>query len=417
MRNALLDDLPKFEPGEGEIITDKFDFEVITPMFGGDANSWELNLKAPVRAQSIKGQLRFWWRTMQNEQDYSELLRRENAMWGGDTGKDKDGNNIVRKSTISLEIKDQKILVSDVESAKLNDKQTMLMDGVIPAYVAFPVRDAVKDGKDIKYISNARFSLSVSYPKNDQTVVWNTLKLWTLFGGVGARTRRGCGSLYCEKLLRNINDAADIQQLIKVAGSDSPLGYCRLAGATLAAAKCHSSEDSALKAWSKIINDYVIFRQSRNGRFGRSHWPEPDAIRILTGKAAPLHDPEHPDGVWFPRAAFGLPIITQFKGDDDPADVQLAPSSAKRWPSPVFIKAIKLSSCILKVALVLNQEFPKRLELSYSKPDDQRRLPNIDEVPTNAHPSEAAGKVMRKNDPFDGSVYQALFKGLGVEAI
>jgi len=43
----------------GDIIRKSFRFELITPMFGGDAESWQLDLKNPVRGQAVKGQLRF----------------------------------------------------------------------------------------------------------------------------------------------------------------------------------------------------------------------------------------------------------------------------------------------------------------------------------------------------------------------
>lgn len=420
MRKKLLDSLPEFDSEDGQIITKNYKFELITPMFGGDSKSWDLNLEAPVRAQSIKGQLRFWWRTMQNETDSSRLLELENALWGGKSGKDRDGNDVRRKSEVRLEVQQQKVAGSEI--AKLNDKETMLEDGAIPAYVAFPVRDLVKKRQEVRYITKASFKLRISFHEDYEPVVLKTLKLWTLFSGVGARTRRGCGSLYCEKLLREFSSQTDVANFIaKLGNADTgPVSYCRMSGALLACSSFPSNFSPA-ESWVQMIELYNIFRQDRDGKFGRSNWPEPDAIRRLTETPVERLS-DHPDGVWFPRAGFGLPIITQFKtdgnGKGDPEDVQLTPINGNRWPSPVIIKVIKLSSCLLKVVLVLNQSFPDGLKLEYSKKSDREKLPKITDIPSTAHPANLAGKVMRTNEPLNGdSIYKALFDALGVNEI
>ena len=79
MRRKRVSKIPDiFIPSQETKITKKsFKFELITPMFGGDAESWQLDLKNPVRCQAVKGQLRFWWRTMQNETEPKKLLQKE----------------------------------------------------------------------------------------------------------------------------------------------------------------------------------------------------------------------------------------------------------------------------------------------------------------------------------------------------
>ncbi|WP_027180396.1 type III-B CRISPR module RAMP protein Cmr1 [Maridesulfovibrio bastinii] len=410
MRDSFLQKLPGFNSKCSKIITKDFKFELITPMFGGDAESWKLNLNAPVRAQSIKGQLRFWWRTMQNETDSSKLLELENALWGGTT--EKKGKEVRLKSKVQIAIFFYK---KRYEGKKAID--------CIPKYVAFP---AERSNTDALCITDLNFKLRISYPNSAgiEKDVLKTLKLWTLFGGVGARTRRGCGSLYCEELLKGFKEAQDINNFIKEIGGDpAPIEYSRLACSLLAV---NISSNSTTSAWEEIINNYKDFRQDRrlkNGnKFGRSYWPEPDAIRILTKRNSPLHAPAHPDKVWFPRAAFGLPIITKFNqdgnGKGDPDVVELHPKNAPRWPSLVIIKVIKLSSCILKVVLVLNQAFPDGLKLEYSNDNDRKKWPKIKAIPSTAHPDNYVNKVMRTNHPLNGDfVYKALFDELGVNEI
>src|SRR6056297_2479641 len=146
MRKPLLDALPEFQPNLGETVTKEYRFELITPMFGGDSESWELNPEAPVRAQSIRGQLRFWWRTMQGDTDPVALLDRENSLWGGRTVS-KSGDACRIQSRVKVAVIKQKTEAR--HSAELNSKRNALEDGVIPAYLAFPVTELVKEEKTI----------------------------------------------------------------------------------------------------------------------------------------------------------------------------------------------------------------------------------------------------------------------------
>lgn len=420
MRNRLLKQLPDYQKSEEILVTTDFHFEVITPFLGGDAKSWELNLDAPIRTQSIKGQLRFWWRTLQNESDYKTMLKKENELWGGKSGKDRNGRDRHIKSPIKIAVLDQKNL--STHHAELNDKGFALKDEVIPTYVAFPVTDALKNKKqDVVYIKSAKFTLRVTYQKQHEKSIIPVLKLWTLFGGVGARTRRGCGSLYCESLLADFETADDICAFIRSFSStdQKELAYCRLAGALCA---WDQGGDDPAKTWDNLIRKYAAFRQDRvpkSPKPGRSYWPEPDAIRRVTNQASPLHQPSHPDGIWFPRAAFGLPIITKFNtrdnghGDPDP-QVQLLPDigTGERWPSPVILKVIKLNSgVVIKMALVLGQKFPEKLRL-----DQKGRSFPLDQT---ASPFAKGPHQMKTRNGFKApdSVYTALFEALNLKEL
>lgn len=399
MREQVLKKLPDFLPDSGEWVTKDYHCDLITPMFGGDATSWELNMTAPVRAQSIKGQLRFWWRTMQSESDNAVLLEKENALWGEKSGKDKDGNDRRIQSQIKISV---------LHTQKKYEGEKAL--DVIPKYVSFPVE---LTNSEAQCITSLSFVLRVVCKKNYINSVINTLKLWVLFGGVGARTRRGCGSIYNEELMREFNTHEDIQNFIKKIRSSNSvsLNYCTLFKSILSMSnKCTDS----VKSWRDLIQSYNNFRQSRNGSYGRSHWPEPDAIRIILNKHSPLHSPVHADGVWFPRAAFGLPIITKFRtdgnGKGDPDVVELQPNirTGDRWPSPVIIKVIQINSGCYKIALVLNQAFPGSLKFKN----------RTDVIPDSAHPNNSKGKTMRTKDPLNGrSIYQALFDALNLKEL
>jgi len=96
-----------------------------------------------------------------------------------------------------------------------------------------------------------------------------------------------------------------------------------------------------------MIGRLKKFRQTRNpgsqpNRPGRSQWPEPDAIRRLTGHRASLHASVLSNLDRFPRAAFGLPIIFHFKDKDrgDPPDTTLKGTESERLASPLILRPI-----------------------------------------------------------------------------
>ena len=174
-----------------------------------------------------------------------------------------------------------------------------------------------------------------------------------------------------------------------------------------------------MKAWANAVEVYQLFRQSFRGRKrrkprigapvpGRSHWPEPDSIRKITGcqltpsasqpaLGCPADEDfqDHSTPVvsqtipHFPRAVLGLPIGFHFADgpgkrkpavpSQDPAGVELKPrardmsgtelvddqgrpSSGDRMASPIITKAVKLKNAWRSAVLVL----PHQLALKMS---------------------------------------------------
>ncbi len=360
---------PEPEDRQENRITKEFRFELITPMCGGDAESWELDLERPVREPSVKGQLRFWWRAMQGHTDYQKLLYEENRIFGGNT------ENGRIKSEVLISIKDTHV---EKKELAVNCKS-------VPEYVSFPIRNrdnenSNKNSDKIYFIEKMNFTLQAVYPRHVEKQIIQALTLWTLFGGAGARTRRGTGSLYCEELLGEFGSDVDIMNYIRgvSSGDDTPIKYSRLKNCRLYA---RETGGEPANAWKDLLADYGGYRQKRRkkeigGRakpYGRSYWPEPDAMRRIFKAHSGGHEPSHPDGIWFPRAAFGLPVLTRFKDANrgDPGDEKgflLKPNIEKsdRFPSPVWLKVIRLpNGKIYQCALVLNQEYPSSLRLDW----------------------------------------------------
>ncbi|QTA80246.1 Putative CRISPR type III-B/RAMP module RAMP protein [Desulfonema limicola] len=416
MRKKQLCHTPEeFTPSaSGGIIRKHYQFELITPMFGGDAESWKLDLKNPVRGQSVKGQLRFWWRTMQNINDHSLLLDTENSVWGGKTADYKNGS----KSKVLLSISE--VEIGDKVCAEMANKYAV-KDDVMPTNVLFPITSLVKNLESIYFITKMKFTLNISFPESKKNEIINTLKLWTLLGGIGARTRRGTGSIYCKELLEGLESQKDILSFFKDAasGETDDLEYSRIAGVKFFSQTINSGDTA--KIWHSFLESYGKFRQDRpQGKPpGRSYWPEPDAIRLITGQFPDVHTPVHPDGKWFPRAAFGLPILTKFTGDNEPGNgnnINLEPDigTGERYPSPVILKVIRLNNgTILKCAIVLNQKFPQRLVLKV-----RHENYNITGKMLPFHSGYETTKDMRKGHPLNGNtIYENLANHLSLSEV
>ncbi|GAB6091552.1 hypothetical protein JCM12856_31460 [Spirochaeta dissipatitropha] len=347
---------------------------------------------------------------MQDEMEHDELLKKESQLWGGFS---RDDNPL--QSPVKLSVVSRSSIVDDVKMMP-NGKDIDANNNPLSKYVLFPLQSETK--KEI--MTEAEFTLLVSMPEKYLTEVEQTLKLWTLFGGVGARTRRGCGSVYCESLMRAFTNIDSVQQFLKnsARGGEATFLYPRIAGAQL-----YSTEGK--KNIKSLQDSYGKYRQNRAAGSGggeptgRSYWPEPDAIRRVKKKNASLHEPEHPDAIWFRRAAFGLPIMTEFNskssgnGKKDPSvKISLKPTKASRWPSPMILKMVRLGNGKeISIMLVLNHKFPESISL-----DNQ-------ELDKSAHPDNTRNKVMINNPNekqlvLNGrGVYQALADYLGMKEV
>ncbi|MCI5142143.1 MAG: type III-B CRISPR module RAMP protein Cmr1, partial [Candidatus Electrothrix sp. ATG1] len=177
------------------------------------------------------------------------------------------------------------------------------------------------------------FNLLLSAPEKYLEEIRQALRWWITFGGIGARTRRGCGSIHCLT-----------PELDPISVPEAEAAGCEL--------KFQGNlKGDALFTWKKAVNCLHKFRQGgnigRKGRFGRSKWPEPDSIREIAdtylreyrnGRLI-THEPEHEAKRAFPRAAFGLPIIFKFKNDHrgEPPQSELTPVNGERLSSPLIL--------------------------------------------------------------------------------
>ena len=358
---------------------------VITPMFGGGHTAGAVDPVTPISAKAIRGHLRFWWRATRGAacRTVDDLAHRESEIFC----------QTDRRSLVS-------VVVSKVQAASSVPVQEWWQDSnsnrpkewrvrwrqeLNPiAYALFPfqitelVRKAHRESlhhppDDVFYrcVMDLTFSVELSAPKSLEADLRAAVWAWLTFGGIGARTRRGLGSLCC--------DGSDWSDLIPPAGSDFSMWilaqrseHCVDAGRqncpwpTLTASGIHVSQVSTIKdAMEKGVGSLFKFRQGSIGRnrggtsnAGRSSWPEPESIRNATGYRLNKPDRNHPEepekpSASFPRAEFGLPIVFHFKDGDErdpsntraePFDTMLLPvvdgKRRNRMASPLIVKAM-----------------------------------------------------------------------------
>ena len=346
-----------------------FEIELITPMFGGGVEPRTNDPSFPIRTTAIRGQLQFWWRATVGAQyaDRQALRAAQSAIWGS------------TEQASRVEVR-----VQNVEAANPQRCATFEPDRNAPgkyrsvptwnppfnnnslSYALFPFQGQLADGRTrievepaaCNHKASFRLILRCHKDFNFEKDVEPALHAWILFGGLGSRTRRGCGSVRCKAL--EVKDRNELMQKLKgfLQPSQPVHPWPTLAEAILVGPE----QTTAIPAWDQAIELLRDFRQgvgfARNpgqqpNRPGRSRWPEPETIRRVTKRRAPLHQRlEHVPDNAFLRAEIGLPIVFHFKDErpGDPPDTILYAGNGsdgekrERMASPLILKARALGN-------------------------------------------------------------------------
>jgi CRISPR-associated protein Cmr1 len=314
-------------------------------MYGGGARVGVNDRDFPIRPSSIRGQLRFWWRATRGARinTAEDLFNEEKRIWGS---VDEPSSTVI---TVEAWSWNGVRAVDDNNYGGLQKYQG-------EAYALFSAKqnnhDIVKEG--------AKFTLKISFDNGFADDISCALWAWVNFGGLGARTRRGLGALYCEDMAPAKADVPSVRTwfqakikefgLIQGTGHKWPTREWSTLWKELIIGKpC----GNALQAWGNSVGPLKDFRQ-RPGfarhegeprHPGRSFWPEPDTLRRSLGthctRTGHVHapNPAMPDGL--PRAALGLPIIFQFKGYQGDPECALYPNGKNRRASPFMLRPLK----------------------------------------------------------------------------
>lgn len=174
-----------------------FTCETITPMFLSGADGQTPELRAP----SIKGALRFWWRAVNGHLGES-LKKREIEIFGGIDG-DKG-----RKSTFSIQI------LKTPSEQQIGDNLWDIVEHNIPYKGGKPT--PTNNTKGVAYLLYSTFMLNskeyikpntefvfkliINNPSHTNEII-TAMKGLVYFGGLGTRSRRGGGSFWVKNII------------------------------------------------------------------------------------------------------------------------------------------------------------------------------------------------------------------------
>ncbi|WP_082674224.1 RAMP superfamily CRISPR-associated protein [Thiohalocapsa sp. ML1] len=289
--------------------------KLVTPLYGGGVSAGVVDQAMPVRAAALRGQLRFWWRmACAPLDDPKAMFKAESAIWGGIGAKGPAASR-VRVRVVSSCVSASDLVPSDAE------RDIAIRYAFGPSSI---------NGVTHWLRAGFAFQFLLDCPDACAEEVELALRWWASFGGLGARTRRGFGTVH-------VKDLAPVSAaMVADRGGALQLG--------------RQGSGDPLQQWRLAVNKLFAFRQApgvgrRAGhpRPSRSFWPEPDQIRrFFPGRDANgRHRPVHEGGNAFPRAAFGMPIRFEFPGsprNGEPETTELLPGGGEdRMASPLVL--------------------------------------------------------------------------------
>jgi len=303
-------------------------FNVEPYLFGGGSRTRRHDPVSLIRAPSILGHVRWFWRLMHADLELEDLRKSESNHFGAASvpasfalraTTDKSGT-IVRVPHVGE--RGSYLLFAGREEKRGEIPQAHLSEGVA-ATIRISHFGGELDGSIIR-----------------------AFKLWSMLGGVGARTRRGIGSV--QVVGAPATREALESELRSVIGSTVPSGGAMPALRGIWIGAPLRSAQECLWELEKWYKNYRQDRRPGTPRPGRSYWDEPELIRHLTKQRAARHQVlqsanSHAPG--WARAALGLPIVFQFKdakeGDPDPTTLQ--GKDYARMASPLLFRPFRLS--------------------------------------------------------------------------
>jgi CRISPR-associated protein Cmr1 len=375
VRKVNLPYLPDWqEPAKRETI--ELELRLITPMFGGGYKAREVDPLLPIRPAAIRGHLRFWWRATAGARytSVADLHKAETELWGGASTKD---NPAVGKVAIQVQI------LSAGEKAPYRQvaPESKPKDGPMHGYFLFPFQEQKKQNipaavgrRQVSF--QLRLTLDASLSEAQRAEVRTALKAWIAFGGVGARTRRGCGALTVVGANANqwLPPTQGLAQWLGMPNDAvSGCGWTTLAEAQGIVVPTASPEE----AWRELGRFWARFRK---GHFPQSYSPMSggkwrDYRQVLCqlrnqGNTLRLAKP-----------FLGLPIIYQkIKGARNLCFTgTLEPVGSGRMASPVILKPIALQGGKFG-ALVLVMHAPKPDKIRVNSEEYALAAPTKDPV-------------------------------------
>lgn len=351
--------------------------KLVTHQFGGGAVARQVDEQQWLRAPAVRGALRTWWRAIYagGFEDLDELHENETRLFGGPS-RDQAASGPGRFSVVVAD--------GQLDPRALQPWQAGQGDALNVAYFPAEQRSNAPAARLLDPNGAAPATITLRPDASMDTESWDqirtALQAYLLFGGSGSRTRRAAGSIVpsSQREAEELGLPATPQDLQTWRGAlpadGTNHGIFQLFSSSGVYLTPHG-RGPAVQAQRDLLEMWREFRQDRPhprnwggaAGWGRSRWPEADALRHLAGTHARWTDgTDHaPIGANIgkaPRAHLGLPIIVKFKDDrtgrhhptrgmlqsTDPQTQELVGASAngmlERYASPVLLSVAKLDN-------------------------------------------------------------------------
>lgn len=239
--HIAIPDLSQFSTPQWTTLT----CELLTPLHGGGVVARESDKDLPIRATEIRGGLRFWWRVLaQYKWGYAtpQILReKEFALWGGI-----DDSGHASLVFFRVHMHNALQLVSHKQYASsMNAPLGYALFTTRKTNTGLPEMKLGKEG--LQWTLAYAFDRKISDEQREQ--VLETLRWWATLGGIGGRTRRGCGVFAVQGLnLVSEQEMRDLGCQILFSGS-------------------LKSQDKIQLAWIDAISSWKEIRKSHKHSF------------------------------------------------------------------------------------------------------------------------------------------------------
>ena len=181
-------------------------YGVVTPLFCAGADPEHAELRLP----SFKGALRFWWRALAWSRygpDLETIRKQEDALFGSaDGGQSRVSMHLALSSVQSIVCKDEVLTVSQTDTRVVEEGARYLGYGVMEAFGS--QRKNTKKGQLTRACLRAPFDFTVLMRGRELngmelTSLKDALIALGTLGGMGAKSRKGYGSLAIRSLCIN----------------------------------------------------------------------------------------------------------------------------------------------------------------------------------------------------------------------
>lgn len=372
---------------------------LITPLFGGGYETREVDPVCIIRPATIRGHLRFWWRALYGGRYDSPkaLYEAESAIWGAAATEGRQSAGKVGIRVHHVRWNKQKKTVNHFRPRGGSPARV----GPQAQYLLYPFQGQSNQPPAEGY-DGVEFTLQVTFaqglPPEQRQQVENTLKAWIAFGGVGARTRRGCGALTVAQEQNRWLPPADVEKrkawfsnLLPPGSPPKPVRLSVLHGARIV---CGNPQGNATDVLYVLGSFWARFRK---GHVANQPYSPMSGSRWKDYRQALLQfERRNPDSIALAKPFLGLPIVYQsFPSARYAPTIESAETG--RMASPVILKPLALANgqvCPLCVVLWA----PVPTEVHIKPPDKKVRLnvPQDDPVLRDLqvrHPLEAVIKA------------------------